>query len=232
LSQIDVVGLEKKYHYQPVLDNLSITLADGDFCVLVGANGAGKTTLLRILATLVQPDDGEITLDGEWLGVRPVQRQRIGYLGHQAMFYHDLSAVENLAHYARLYRCPHPSERVQKELCLAGLETHQAQPVRTFSRGMLQRLAIARALLHDPDILLLDEPYTGLDKEAALALDRRLMELHQPGRVIFLAAHRPQRLIHLASHIAWLQNGKISPHLPVADLKSAPDLQAYLQEAP
>lgn len=148
------------------------------------------------------------------------------------MFYHDLSAAENLAHYARLYRCPHPLDLAQKELQLAGLENHRGQPVRTFSRGMLQRLSIARALLHDPDILLFDEPYTGLDKDAAHTLDRRLAALHQPGRVILLAAHSPQRLIPLASHIAWLQNGKISHHLTTADIGTVQDLQATLQESP
>lgn len=227
MSQIEVIGLVKKYHYQPVLDELSITLADGDFCVLVGANGAGKTTLLRILATLVQPDAGQITLDGDWPGSH---RQRVGYLGHQPMFYHDLSAVENLIHYARLYRCPRPSQRVQEELRLAGLVKVRNQPVRNFSRGMMQRLSIARALLHNPDVLLLDEPYTGLDSEAAHALDRRLAELHQPGRVILLAAHRPQRLIPLASHIAILKNGKITHHQPTTDLAAETDLQATLQE--
>ena len=231
MPHFDIVGLVKKYHYKPVLDGLSFTLADGDFCVLVGDNGSGKTTLLRILATLIQADAGDIALDGEPLGENPAQRQRIGYVGHQVMFYHDLSAAENLMHYAHLYRCPQHSERVQESLRLAGLENQQEQPVRTFSRGMLQRLSIARAILHDPDILLFDEPYTGLDKEAAQTLDRRLAALHQPGRVIFLAAHQPRRLISLASHIAWLKDGKINHHLPTTGLAAAPDLLAYLQEA-
>lgn len=232
MSQIAVFELVKKFHYQPVLDHLSITLSDGDFCVLVGANGAGKTTLLRILATLVRPDSGEITVDGEWLGSRPSLRKRIGYIGHQTMFYHDLSALENLLHYARLYQIPLSKEQAHQGVRQAGLKKHQHKPIRAFSRGMLQRLSIARALLHEPDILLFDEPYTGLDQEAAVSLDQQFKRLHQPGRVILLAAHRPQRLIPFASHIAWLKDGKISHHLPMSRIGEAPDLLAYLQEVP
>lgn len=224
--------LVKQYHFRPVLDHLSLTLQDEDFCVLVGANGAGKTTLLRILAGLTRPNQGVALIDGFPLKANPAVRQAIGYIGHQPMFYADLTALENLWHYARLYAISQPDKQISRSIEAAGLAKDQNRPVRAYSRGMLQRLSIERALLHSPKILLFDEPYTGLDQEAAQQLDQRLQSLHTPGRVILVAAHRPQRLIPIASHIAWLQNGRISHHLETGQLQTSPKLLAYLQEAP
>jgi len=229
-AEINVRGLVKRYHYRPVLNDLSLTINDGDFCVLVGANGAGKTTLLRVLASLVRADAGEIRIGNEIIPSNPRSRSNIGYVGHQPMFYQDLTAAENLRHYARLYQVKGTDQTVAESIQSAGLTGHQDKPVRTFSRGMQQRLSLARALLHQPIVLLFDEPYTGLDQEAARFLDAKLGELHGPGRAILLAAHRPQRLLTIASHIAWLKEGKIIQHLPVSRLSQAPDLEAYLQE--
>jgi heme exporter protein A len=229
---IDVRGLVKRFHLSPVLNNLSLSLQDGDLCVLVGANGAGKTTLLRILAGLSRPSAGQVLISGLPLNGRPAVRRNLGYIGHQPMFYEDLSALENLRHYARLYGIQASTASLAERIQSAGLAAAQNQPVRTCSRGMQQRLSIERALLHNPHILLLDEPYTGLDQDAAQQLDRRLAELHTPGRTILIAAHRPQRLLTLASHIAWLQEGSISHHLPTTALNNAPELLAYLQEVP
>lgn len=228
--QIKIRGLIKRYRYQPVLDALDLTIEDGQSCVLVGANGAGKTTLLRILATFVRPDAGDITINGVPINDAPLYRREIGYVGHQAMFYQDLNAIENLQHYARLYQLNDVETVVNKGIMQVGLSKHAYKPLRTFSRGMQQRLSIARALLHDPSILLFDEPYTGLDQEAATFLDNRLAELQHPGRVILVAAHRPQRLISRVSHVAWLKDGKISHHIPVSQLPQTPDLQRYLME--
>ena len=229
-TYIEIRGLIKKYRYQPVLDSLDLTISDGQSCVLVGANGAGKTTLLRILATFVRPDGGEVTINGTPINEALHYRREIGFVGHQAMFYQDLNAFENLAHYARLYQLEDIEAVVAASITAVGLTRHAHKPLRTYSRGMQQRLSIARALLHDPNILLFDEPYTGLDQEAASFLDARLKQLHQPGRIILIAAHRPQRLIPIASHVAWLNDGKISRHLPLSQISEAPDLQAYLQE--
>jgi len=229
---ITIRGLVKRYHFRPVLNSLTFNLKDGDFCVLVGANGAGKTTLLRILAGLAQPNQGDVLIDGLALKSSPNTRKAIGYIGHQPMFYEDLTALENLWHYARLYGINQPKTQIAAAILASGLGAFQDLPVRTYSRGMQQRLSITRALLHDPKILLFDEPYTGLDQEAAQGLDQRLQSLHTPGRVILVAAHRPQRLIPIASHIAWLQNGKISNHLKTSQLETATELLATLQEAP
>ena len=207
-----------------------MTVSGGEFCVLVGANGAGKTTLLRILATLVRPDSGEIKLDGKLLFPNPCLRQKIGYLGHQSLFYGDLNACENLYHYARLYNLLNPKEVVQQSIDSAGLVPHQYKPLRTFSRGMQQRLAIERALLHDPALLLLDEPYTGLDQEAAEHLDDRLSRLRTPDRAFLVVAHRPQRLLKIATHIAWLREGQIAQKIPTDHLSEIPDLYRYIRE--
>lgn len=227
---ITLRGLVKKYHYQPVLNELNLTVEEGGFCILVGANGAGKTTLLRIIASLVRPDAGEVIIGGEIACANPQSRSRIGYVGHQPMFYQDLTASENLLHYAHLYQIAHADEVVEKSIQSAGLARHVGKPLRAYSRGMQQRLSLIRALLHDPAILLLDEPYTGLDREAAHFLDDRLRSLYEAGRTILLAAHRPQRLLSIASHIAWLKDGRIIQHLPAARLSESLELEKHLQE--
>ncbi len=230
-ARIEIRSLSKQYHYRPVLNGLDLTVNGGELCVLVGANGAGKTTLLRIVASLVRPDAGEVLAGGYTLADGGVYRRQIGYLGHQSMLYSDLNALENLRHYARLHHLADVPGVVARSIESVGLVPHQHRPVRTYSRGMQQRLAIARTLLHRPSVLLLDEPYTGLDPEAARFLDDRLRQLRGPSRAILIAAHRPQRLLSIASHVAWLREGRIAQYLPVARLREDPDLLAYLQEA-
>ena len=229
-NQILVQNLVKKYRTRAVLDHLHLTIGAGELCLMVGDNGVGKTTLLRVLAGLVRPDGGKIQI-GEGAAFKdPATRKKIGYVGHQTMVYQDLSAVENLAHYARLYNIKEIETRVAEGIHFAGLERYQHQMLRTYSRGMQQRLSIARALLHDPDILLLDEPYTGLDKDAAHFLDQRLADLHHQGKTIFLAAHHPQRLLTFVSHVAWLKDGVIAAHSPITELEQYKALSEYLEE--
>lgn len=230
-SIIRILRLVKRYHHQPVLDHLTFNLAKSEFCVLVGANGAGKTTLLRILASLNRPDAGKIWVDNTLMPGSPQIRRLFGYVGHQTMFYQDLNAVENLSHYARLYHLENSKKLIIEGLRSAGLEKYQSKPVRTFSRGMQQRLSIARALLHEPSILLLDEPHTGLDHESALRFDRLLSDLNQRGCTILMAAHQPQRLLPIATHLAWLNEGKIEQHLPVTDIIKHPHLHQFLRES-
>ena len=229
-NHILVEALVKKYRARAVLDRLSLTIQPGEFCILVGDNGVGKTTLLRILAGLVRPDGGKIRIGAHNVYNTPAARRQIGYVGHQPMVYQDLNAIENLAHYARLYNLLDIKASVAEGIHFAGLERYQHQTLRTYSRGMQQRLSIARALLHDPDILLFDEPYTGLDKDAAHFLDQRLQDLHQGGKTILLAAHHPHRLLSIASHVAWLKDGVIAQHIPIPDLQEHPDLAVYLEE--
>lgn len=227
---IQISDLTKRFHHQPVLNHLALAVHDGECCLLVGDNGAGKTTLLRIIAGLTRPSQGQVILCGESVPGDPGLRQKIGYVGHQPMFYQDLSASENLHHYARLYRLSNVRPAVLEALDQAKLTRYQHQPVRTLSRGMQQRLSLARATLHRPIILLLDEPYTGLDQEAAQDLDSTLRTFCKPGHAIMIAAHRPQRLLKITSHIAWLREGVIHQHIPVGHIGQTPELQQYLQE--
>lgn len=230
MCRVVVSNLVKRYHYQPVLKNLSFTLNDGDFCLLVGDNGAGKTTLLRILAGIIRPSEGSVYVCNANQLEDPSIRSKIGYLGHQPMFYQDLTAVENLQHYGRLYQVKESKTIISQTLEDVGLAKYRNQPVRTYSRGMLQRLALGRALLHNPSVLLFDEPYTGLDQSGAAFLDEVLKKLHKPGNIILLAAHRPQRLLTIASHIAWLKEGRFDQYIPIPHLSDVPDLRQYLQE--
>ena len=229
-NQIIVEGLVKRYRTRPVLDHLSLSIGQGEFCILVGDNGVGKTTLLRILAGLIRPDGGQIKIGASSIYNAPGTRRLIGYVGHQPMVYQDLNGVENLNHYARLYNIKEVETRVAEGIHFAALEKYQHQALRTYSRGMQQRLSIARALLHEPKILLFDEPYTGLDRDAAHFLDQRLADLHHQGKTILLAAHNPHRLLGISSHVAWLKEGVIAEHIPVPDLQEHPNLAAYLEE--
>ena len=183
-------GLERRYGAKRVLRGLDLDVARGDFTVVTGANGSGKTTLLRLVSGLAAPTGGELTVD--------VERAQLGYLAHEPLVYRELTAIENLVLYARLYRVPEARERTGMLLERFGLWDARNERASTYSRGMLQRLALCRALLHEPTLLLLDEPYSGLDAEGADLLDRELAE--RRGRATFLVAtHDPDRLAQLAS---------------------------------
>ncbi|MFN2303520.1 MAG: ATP-binding cassette domain-containing protein, partial [Anaerolineales bacterium] len=133
-------------------------------------------------------------------------------------------------HYARIYQVPQPENKVHHSLQAAGLFQHRSKPVRTFSHGMQQRLSLVRALIHEPNILLLDEPFTGLDQEAIQFLNEQITQLKKQGATVLLVMHQPHPMLGVATHIAWLKDGKISHHIPLTRLNDAPDLQAYLQE--
>jgi heme exporter protein A len=183
---ISAHGLEKRYGGRRVLSRLDVELATGDFLLVTGRNGSGKTTLLRVLAGLTAPDRGELTIP---------PREQIGYLGHEPLVYRELTPLENLTLFSRLYRIPERGERVGMLLERFGLWDRRNERVSTFSRGMQQRLGLCRVLLHDPRLLLLDEPYNALDAEGAALLDATLDE----SRTWVVATHEPQRVDHRAT---------------------------------
>ena len=208
---IKIKGLVKNYGSNAVLRGADLHVRPGEFVTLVGPNGAGKTTLLRIVATLLKANGGRVSVGGWSLPEHAARvRSHIGLVSHHALLYGDLTAAENLTFYARLYQLDNRQERVKAALQLVGLAARQRDPVRSFSRGMLQRLTIARATLHEPDVLLFDEPYTGLDQDATALLDDLLREESERGRTIFMITHDLARGLDLCHRIAILNRGKIA----------------------
>jgi heme exporter protein A len=187
---IAVEGLEKSYREWPVLWNLDLTVPWGETLALFGANGAGKTTLLRILSTSVRPDAGTVLIAGrDMLRQTAEVRRRIGVVGHRSFLYDDLTPLENLNYYARLYDIKDREARVNAALDRVGLSGRANHRVRTLSNGMQKRAAIARAILHQPDVLLLDEPEAGLDRDSRLMLGNLLSEWTEEGRSAVLTTH-------------------------------------------
>ena len=183
-------AVEKRYGAKRVLRGVDIDLPEGGFGVVTGANGSGKTTLLRLVAGLASPTRGELIVE--------VDRSRIGYLGHDALVYRELTALENLELFGRLYRVPERRERVGMLLERYGLWEARSERVSTFSRGMTQRLALCRTLLHEPALLILDEPHSALDEAGAALLDRDLEGLAGE-RTVLVATHDPTRVVDLAT---------------------------------
>lgn len=183
-------GLSRRFGDKRVLEGLDFDLAAGGFLVVTGRNGSGKTTLLRLCAGLLAPTAGTVEL--------AVGRAELGFVGHEPLVYRDLTALENLDLYGRLYAVPERRERIGMLLERFDLWESRSDRVATFSRGMTQRLALCRALLHDPRLLILDEPYSSLDTAGAELLDRQLAELRD--RATFLVAtHDPGRVAPLAA---------------------------------
>ena len=183
-------GLAKRYGAKRVFDNLDLDVERGSFLVVTGANGSGKTTLMRLIAGLVAPSAGELDVRAE--------RAQLGFLGHEALVYRDLTAMENLLLYARLYRVPEARERIGMLLERFDLWEARNERAGSYSRGMLQRLALCRTFLHEPTLLLLDEPYSALDAEGAELLDREL-DAQRRAATLVVATHDPGRLDALAS---------------------------------
>ena len=182
-------SLSKRFGDKRVLDGLDLEVPRGGFVLVTGPNGSGKTTLLRLCAGLAAPTDGEIEVD--------VPRGAIGFLGHEPLLYRELTALENLDLYGRLYRLPERRERSGAMLERFGLWRARNDRAATFSRGMLQRLALCRTFLHDPDLLLLDEPFDGLDVEGADLLQQELAE--RSGCTALVATHDPEALAERAT---------------------------------
>jgi len=183
-------SLSKRFGDKRVLERVDLDLDRGGFLVVTGPNGSGKTTLLRLCAGLVAPTSGDLRVETD--------RGRIGFLAHDPLLYRELTALENLDLYGRLYRIPEHRERSGMLLERFGLWRNRNERAGSFSRGMMQRLALCRALLHDPELLLLDEPFNALDADGVQLLQRELEEL-RPGRTFVVATHDPARLEPLAS---------------------------------
>jgi heme exporter protein A len=225
---IQLARLEKNYGLQPVLRGVDLHVERGEFLTLLGPNGAGKTTLLRIIATLSRPTAGEIRVGG-WPLPRSADRVRphLGLISHHPLLYNELTAVENLTFFARMYRLPSPNGRIAEVLQAVDLSARRDDPVGEYSRGMQQRLAIARAILHQPDILLLDEPYTGLDQSASTMLDGLLSSVATAGRTVVMTTHNLTRGFANCDRVAILSRGKIAFHARREELGAEELMRIY-----
>jgi len=202
-------GLVREYGSVIAVNGIDLSLARGDFLTIFGPNGAGKTSLLALLAGALRPSRGQVWLRGEALDFGEVEwRRRIGVLSHQSFLYGHLSAEENLRFYGQLFGLSDVDNVVRDKLQHLGLQERAASLVRDLSHGMRQRLALARALLHDPDIVLLDEPYTGLDPSAALVLQGVLSDLRDGRRTVVMVTHNLSEGVALATTVAIMNRGR------------------------
>jgi heme exporter protein A len=228
---ITVKKLVKRFGLKTVLRGVDFEVQPGEFVALLGPNGAGKTTFLRILASLSRPSLGQVNIAGYQLPAQAAQvRARLGVVSHLPLLYGDLTAEENLRFYARMYNVPNSESRITTVLEMVGLEARRHDLVRTYSRGMQQRLAIGRAVLHDPDVILFDEPYTGLDQDAASMLDDVLKTVAAQGRTVVMTSHDLARAEGLATRFDVLSHGVIAASATRRQLKKS-NLLAFYKEA-
>jgi heme exporter protein A len=220
---LEARGLTRNYGAVRALRGIDLTLRSGDVLLVLGPNGAGKSTLLRSLAGLLRPQAGSVSVAGRVLSRDdPSARRPIGLLSHESLLYDELSLLENLVFVARLYDLPDPRTTAEAALAAQGLLDRKHERPRSLSRGMLQRAAIARALLHDPRLLLLDEPFTGLDAVASDRLHSLLAEHRTPDRAMVIVTHQASEAWGLATRVGVLVSGRWALEAPRPD-----DLPAF-----
>ena len=202
--------IRKTFGYAHALTGVTLNVRRGEFVALFGRNGAGKTTFLKIVSTLMRPTHGKLFIDGVDVRKAPEDaRRKIGFLSHNTFVYRDLSALENLKFFCRLYGVNDSEERLMALLERVGLRRRAEDPVRALSRGLHQRVGIARVLLHDPSLILLDEPYTGLDANAVAMLNEVLDESVGNGKTVILTTHDIEQGLRGASHAVIIDRGKV-----------------------
>ncbi|MBE3565796.1 MAG: heme ABC exporter ATP-binding protein CcmA [Thermogemmatispora sp.] len=225
---VEIQGLRKSFAFRPVLRGIDLSLRAGERLALLGANGAGKTTLLRILACLTRPTAGQALVAGlDCVHEAQEVRRLVGFVAHQPYLYEELTALENLLFFARMYGVARGRERALLLLERVGLARRARDRVGSLSRGQLQRLALARALLHGPRLLLLDEAETGLDEAGTALLSTLLAEHMAEGGTLILTTHRPEFALQQADRLVMLKGGRIVYHEAVAGLELAQVRRAY-----
>lgn len=216
---IEIENVVKEFGRKGVINGIDLRIEKGDYLVILGPNGAGKTTLLKLISTLLRPSDGTIKIDGYDVKEDGLEvRKRIGVLGHVSYLYDELSALENLRFYAKMYGVTLGLEEIKAILSRVKLAHRMNDLVGTYSRGMKQRLAIARAIIHKPKILLLDEPYTGLDLNGRKILTDMLREFQKQGITTVMVTHDIERGYEMGNRLAVIIDGKIAADLRKEDM--------------
>ena len=231
MNAIELKDVTRRFGHLTALRGVTLAIPQGQTFTLFGPNGAGKSTLLRIIATLGKPSSGTVRIRNIDVRESPEQvRAHIGLISHQTLLYDDLTAYENLAFYAKMYGLQNIPDCVNEALGTVGLADRYRDRVRGFSRGMKQRLAIARATLHQPEILLLDEPFTGLDTAARSLLADMICNLRSKGRTILLVTHDLSQGLTLANHFAILKRGTLIHNAPTEHISETELRTLYEQK--
>ena len=227
---IHVHDITKNFGSMTVLDNVNFSVKGGEFLTIVGPNGAGKTTLIKIMATLVNATGGTVEIGGFNVKKSPEKvRGIIGVISHNTYLYNELTAGENLKFFGKMYAIPEIDMRVDEVLGETGLSDRKHDRVGTFSRGMKQRLSIARAILHKPSVLLLDEPYTGLDQQASASLESVLNSLTGSGITTIMISHDLKRGLALADQVMIMASGTVTYHAPASEVADVAEFQALYE---
>jgi heme exporter protein A len=227
---IEIQGLTKSFGHTYALRGVDLRVAEGEFLTIVGPNGAGKTTFLRILATLLKPTRGFVRINGLDLAPADVEvRRQIGFVSHQPLLYGNLTVAENLRFYGRIYDVAELEQRVETLLSLVGLDGRAHSLARTLSRGMQQRLSVARSIIHEPSIMLLDEPYTGLDQQAARMLRGLLQTVSNKSHTVVMTTHNLEHALEPADRLVILSRGHIVFQAEASTLSLAGLREAYWQ---
>jgi heme exporter protein A len=224
---VEASGLRRRFGRRLAVDGIDLALAEGESLALFGPNGAGKTTLLKLIAGLLLPTSGAVSVMGHGVRADAASRCSIGLISHQSMLYRALTALENVEFAARLYGLGDPRRAAVRALELMRVAERASTPVRALSRGLQQRVAIARSIVHGPRLLLLDEPYTGLDAAGAAALTDMLLSLRQTRAALVLVTHNVDEGLAVATRAAVMLDGKFAREDICADLDAAAYRAAY-----
>jgi heme exporter protein A len=226
---VDVVALERRFGRRVAIRDVTFTVRNTECLALFGPNGAGKTTLLRVLAGLLRPTNGSARVAGVELPGGPAARAVVGLISHESMLYSALTALENIEFAAKLYGVPSPRQAALRALDRMRVADRADSPVRALSRGMQQRVSIARAMVHDPRVVLLDEPYTGLDEAGAAALTDALTTLKSEGAALVLVTHHLGEGLAIASHTAIMRDGRFVDYAERGNVALDTYREAYRQ---
>lgn len=226
-AMISTTQLTRAFGRRRAVNGVDLSVGEGECLALFGPNGAGKTTTLRLLAGLLKPTTGSVRIGGRDLREEPAARTQIGLISHQHMLYRALTARENLIFTARLYDVSDPEKAADRALALMSVPEVADRPVRALSRGLQQRVSIARAVVHGPRVVLLDEPYTGLDTIGASALTSMLKTLRDSGATLVLVTHQVDEGLAIASHVAVMLDGRLVRHETAAGISARGYAEAY-----